>query len=154
MDLKTPNKEDLSFTANGHKYYIESKLSIERFIAYQKLEIELAYDVGFLGVIQNLNKAISHLNKLELVNASVVLSNTILGIQENGNKKIPALDLCSLFINREDEDRRIITDEMMIEKQKDWEKEGIEVSFFLTCAYNFVRGYRDYLKNISHTTSQ
>jgi len=133
--------------ANGHKYIVESSLSIERYIAFQKIEVELAYGVGFLGVFNAFKKALEHLNKMQLADAIVILHNTLQSITKLDNKKVPALDMCSLFINREDEDRRYISDEMLSDKQKDWEIEGIPADFFLSIALNLVRGYKEVLKS-------
>jgi hypothetical protein len=147
MELKEMNTEEKSFMANGHKYIVESSLSIERYIAFQKIEVELAYGVGFLGVFNAFKKALEHLNKMQLADAIVILHNTLQSITKLDNKKVPALDMCSLFINREDEDRRYISDEMLADKQKDWEIEGIPADFFLSIALNLVRGYKEVLKS-------
>lgn len=135
-----------TFEANGHKYVIESSLSIERYIAFQKIEVEFAYGVGFLGVYQGINKGIEYLNGQKWVDAAVTLSNVRDSIGQLDKKRVPALDMCGLFINRVDEDRRVITDQMLLDKQDDWEKEGIPADFFLTIAVNLVRGYKEVLK--------
>lgn len=146
MELKSIDNNSRSFEANGNKYVIESSLSIERYIQFQKIEVEFAYGVGFLGVYNALKKAIEHLNKLQLADAIVLLANTLTSINNNDKKKVPALDMCGLFINRENEDRRYISDEILAEKQKDWEAEGIPADFFLSIAQNLVRNYKEVLK--------
>lgn len=147
MELKDLKPNEKSFIANGKTYYIEDRLSIERFIAFQKLEVEFAYGGGFLGVMKSLNKGIEHLNKMQLVDAAVELTNTRESIiRQDKDKRIPALDLCSLFINSKDEDRRVITNDMLIEKQKDFEAEGIPIDFFLRLAQNLVIGFKESLK--------
>lgn len=146
MELKEANIENNSFTANGKVYFLESKLSIERFIAYQKLEIELAYPGGFAGVLRSLKKGIEHLNKMDLVNAAVELSNTMDVVRKSDkDKRVAAVDICSLFLNTKDEDRRVITDEMLLIKQEDFEKEGIPIDFFLRLASELIAGYRQHL---------
>lgn len=146
MELANIDTNSKSFTANGKTYFIESQLSVKRFIAFQKLEIELAYGVGFSGVLKALNRGIEHLNKTQWVDAAVVLSNTRDSIIRNDkDQRVPAVDICSLFINTENEDRKIITDEMLAEKQKDFEAEGIPISFFLSLAKNLVVGLKEHL---------
>lgn len=147
MELKEISSQVNSFTANGTEYFIESKLSIDRFIAFQKLEVELAYGGGFLGVMKSLNEAIKLLNKQDWVGAAVELTNTRESIiKQDTSKRIPAVDICCLFINTKDEDRRIITDDMMIKKQKDFEEEGIPIDFFFQLANNLVVGLKQHLK--------
>lgn len=147
MELSNLQPNEKSFTANGKTYFIEDKLSIERFIAFQKLEVEFAYSGGFLGVMRSLNKGIEHLNKMQLVDAAVELSNTRSSIErQDKEKRVPAVDLCSLFINEKNEDRRVITNEMLSEKQKDFEAEGIPIDFFLHLAANLVIGFKERLK--------
>lgn len=148
MELKDIKVDSPSFTANGKEYFIESKLSIERFIAFQKLEVELAYGGGFTGVMKSLNKAIDFMNKTQWVDAAVELTNTRESIiKQDKTKRVPAVDICSLFLNTKDENRKIITDEMLIEKQKDFEIEGIPIDFFLHLAKNLVVGLKEHLKD-------
>lgn len=146
MELKEIDPKTTSFTANGKEYIVESKLSIERFIAFQKLEVEFAYNTGFGGVMRSLNKGIDLLNKQQWVEAAVELSNTRdIMKKSTESKRQPAIDLCSLFINTKDEDRRFITDQMLSDKQNDFELEGIPMDFFLHLAANLVIGYREHL---------
>jgi hypothetical protein len=147
MELKEISIEAKSFEANGKTYFLEQKLSIERFIAYQKLEVELAYQSGFAGVMRSLKKGVEHLNKMQLVDAAVELTNTMDCMRKaDKDKRQPAVDLCSLFLNTKDEDRRVITDEMLMTKQQDFETAGIPIDFFLHLATNLVSGYRQHLE--------
>lgn len=146
MELKK-DIDSKQITANGNTYYLESELSIERFIAFQKLEVELAYQTGFAGVMKALDRAKVFLNKTDFVSASVEITNIQDVMRKSDkDKRIPSIDICSLFLNTKDEDRRWITDQMLEEKQKDFESEGIPVSFFLTLAQNLVIGYKEHLK--------
>lgn len=146
MELKK-DIDSKQITANGNTYYLESELSIERFIAFQKLEVELAYQTGFAGVMKALDRAKVFLNKTDFVSASVEITNIQDVMRKSDkDKRIPSIDICSLFLNTKDEDRRWITDQMLEEKQKDFEAEGIPVSFFLTLAQNLVIGYKEHLK--------
>lgn len=155
MELKKIDSKEKSFEANGKRYFIESSLSIERYIAFQKIEVELAYGGGFLGVYQGLNKCIDLLNDRKWVDAAVLLVNTRDSIGNLDKKRIPALDMCGLFINEANEDRKRITDEMLLAKQADWEAEGIPADFFLTIAVNLVRGYKEVLKQgVSSTLTE
>lgn len=153
MELKNLDPKVKSFMANGKEYFVESRLSIERFIAYQKLEVEFAFNGGFAAIMKMLDSSFEFLNKGELANACVLVDNTRKSIRkQDKDKRIPALDLCSLFLNTKDEDRRVITDEMLMEKQRDFEEEGIPVDFFLHLAANLVTGYKEHLKPKESTT--
>lgn len=155
MELKEIDPKVKSFTANGKEYFVESKLSIERFIAYQKLEVEFAFNGGFASIMKMLDQSFEHLNKGELASACVLVDNTRKSIRkQDKDKRIPAIDLCSLFLNTKDEDRRVITDEMLLEKQRDFEEEGIPIDFFLHLAANLVTGYKEYLKPKESTISK
>jgi hypothetical protein len=146
MELKDLEIKTNKFTANGKEYYVESKLSIERFIAFQKLEVEFAYQTGFGGVMKSLKKGIELLNSQKWTDAAVELHNTLDILKKSTeDKRQPAIDICSLFINQKDEDRRWVTDEMLKEKQEDFEAEGIPMDFFLHLAANLVIGYKEAL---------
>lgn len=151
---KLISPEGNSFVANGVKYNIEGSLSMARYIEYLKLEIEFGYNAGYAGVYKEVTKAIGHLNKTNFVDSAVTLTRILEGQGNLQNKYIPAVNICGLFFNTDDEDRRVITDEMLDKKIKNWEKEGIEVGFFLKMASVLVRGYQKNYESSSQNTSR
>lgn len=147
MELKNIDNNAKSFEANGKTYIVEiGKLSIERYIIFQKLEVELPYNGGFAGVMKSHKKVKEHLNKIELYDAIVELDNIDNCLKKaDKDKRVPAIDICSLFLNTKDEDRRYMSNELLAEKQEDFEKEGIPSDFFLHLASELIIGYRQYL---------
>jgi hypothetical protein len=144
MELKKLSPDTVQIPANGKIYILETDgLSIERFWAYQKYELECGFDIGYSGIYGALNSAIADLQKPMLVDAGVTLVNARDGMKKTmTDKYIPSVNLCSLFLNTKDEDRRWINDEMLAAKQKDFEEEGIASDFFLVLAKKLIRNYR------------
>lgn len=148
MELKEiDHKTVQSIEANGTTYYLESKISIKRFEVFQMLEVDFGYPGGFAGVYKSLNKSIELLNKQQWVDAAVELCNIRDVMKKSDdNRRQPAVDMCSLFLNTKDEDRTTITNEMLAKKQEDFEKAGIPMDFFLHLAAKLTIGYRESLK--------
>ena len=65
-----------------------------------------------------------------------------------------ALRLCCLFINREDEDRRYIDEDLITEKIEDWKKEGIDMASFFGFASATIPGLKNLYEESSRITSQ
>ena len=142
-----------SFKANGKEYFIESGLSFERFLMYQKLQLEVGYEVGFYGVFKALEKAYSFCNDGKIGDTAVILHNIMNGIKTVDERRVPMLDLVCLFVNEKNEDRKIINDDMIKAKISDWEAEGLDMMPFLQLAVssikNFSTVYEEFTQNIS-----
>lgn len=146
-ELKTPEKEAKSFTANGVEYFIEQSLSFERYKMYQKLQIECGYDVTFYGMFEKVKEAYGLLNKMKMADAAVILHNIMSGVSNVDKRQIPVLEMCALFINAKDENRNEINQDMVDKKIADWQQEGIAVDYFFSIAIstmqNFVTAYNE-----------
>lgn len=151
--LKRLDLTKSTFEANGNKYIIEAELCMDRYIEFEKLQLELGFDItldGFYDLLKNLYGLI---NDQKFLDAGVRVYDALTRIK-NGieTRNHPMFYLCALFINREDEDRTVLEPELMNSKIEDWRKEGYAVNDFFTLAFNLVNNYieiyQDVLKNI------
>lgn len=154
MQLKRIDFTKPSFIANGKEYFIENGFSIERYCEYQVLEKELGYGNTFKGLYDKLHALYNLMNNVKFVEASVALNNILQGITKIEEREPTMLKLCALFINTKDEDRTIITADMVAEKINDWKKEGYEMKDFFTLALNTMDGFIETYKRLTQTTSQ
>lgn len=143
IDLNKP-----SFMANGVEYFFEKGLSQARFIMYQQLQIELPFQTGFSGVVKAFQDSYKLLNQTKFADSAVIMHNALNGIQNISERRIPALELCALFINTKDEDRRIITQDMVDKKLKDWEEEGLDTIPFFQLATSSISGFKEIYSEI------
>lgn len=141
--LKSIDLNAGSFEANGNEYFIEKGISQERFLMYQKLQIELAYETGFAGMFRAMKNIYDAANKQKLADVAVIAHNALNGIKTTEERRIPALELAALFINTKDEDRKIITQDMVDQKLKDWEAEGLDVMPFFQLAISTIAGFKE-----------
>lgn len=151
--LKQIDLNKKNFKANGKEYLIESSLSFERFLMYQKLQIEVAYEPGFYGVQKALEKGFEFCNKGNIADVAVILHNTIAGIKTVDQRTVPMLNMACLFVNEKNEDRRIINDDMISVKIADWNAEGLDMMPFFQLATssikNFSSVYTEFIQSIS-----
>lgn len=139
--LKQIDLNKKTFKANGIDYYIEGSLSFERFLMYQKLQLEVAYETGFYGVFKGLEKAYNSCNEGKLADVSVIVHNLMKGIKTVDERRVPMLDLVCLFINTKDENRKTINDDMIRQKIADWEAEGLDMMPFFHLALSSIKNF-------------
>lgn len=152
MELKKIDPSLGFFQANGKTYKIEKSLSIERYSFYQRFEIELGYGSSFQDLYGAMSNAYNLLNQGKMADASVALYNAMRGFAELEKKEPHVLKYCALFINTDDEDRRVITDDMISAKIKDWQEEGLEVASFFQLALNSIPGFIEAYRSSSQAT--
>ena len=149
--LKQLDPNARSFVANQKTYFIETHLSIDRFHEFQILEKEAGFSMSFKSIVDTLLEVYEDLNTMRAADASVKVHNLLAGITKVQEKEHPLLKICALFMNTEDENRDIITDDMIRTKIDDWA--GYDVGGFFTIALNSVNGffkiYSDMLQIIS-----
>jgi len=149
--LKLIDLKDKKFIANGAEYFIESGLSFERFRMYQKLQIECGYEVGFYGMFENIKKIYELCNGMKFADIAVLTSNVLHGMAKVDERKVPVLNLCALFINTKDEDRKIINDDIVDKKIADWEAEGLDVTPFFQLALGSIQNFSKAWEEVSQT---
>jgi hypothetical protein len=141
------------FMANGTLYRIETTISERRWIAYQKLQVEIGFNVQFHEFFQQLRQAYDKLNQQKFADAAVIIYNLMSGVKQVGENDTPTIiAMCALFINAEDEDRTIITDEMVEKKRTDWQIEGIDMNSFFQLAVHSIPDFISVYKVLSQDT--
>ena len=154
MEAKRLNLEEKTFEANGKTYQVTQHISIDRFIEFERLQAHVGFGIDFKNIYEKLGKAYEHMNKNKLADAAVIIHNLANGIGENLEKREhPILNMCALFINRDDENAGVLDEDLMEAKIKDWKEEGYAMDDFFSLAFNFVDGfipaYKEIIQNIS-----
>lgn len=137
------------FEANGVKYYVEERLSLDRFIKYQELELELGIGINTKNLMQNLSNIYSQLNEAKFADAVIKLHDLMKGVVILDKKQPTALRMCALFINAEDEDRKTITEDVITTKIDNWKTEGFDMNDFFQFALGTVNGFSEIYNEIS-----
>lgn len=153
-ELVTPEAKTLSFKANGKTYVIEKKISIARKIECDKLIIEVTGGGNMGENFSDWKKVYELCNDKKFADIAVLAHNRMEGVKKWQERHDPVLALCALFINEADEDRRIISDEIIKAKIKDWDAEGIEYAFFLTMAKGLLKNLTESWENTFQNTSE
>lgn len=155
-ELKTIDLNAKEFEANSKKYFIESSLSFDRYLVYQLLQIELGYGCSFENSVNTDKKIMELCNKegCHKGEIAILTHNKMSGIAEIEKRRVKAIEMCSLFINTENEDRKTITDEMILIKQKDWfEIEGLDIMPFFQLAMDSIKNFRKIYSEIILSSS-
>lgn len=147
------------FMANGKKYTVSKSLSVERWRHFEDLQALVGFGRSFDDIFQNVKKAYEALQKPKIADASVILHNILTGVKEKLDQRHhPALLICALFINHEEEDQKVYNEEAMKLKIADWQEEGYDINDFFQLAWNlvpsFIENYKDVLQNTSNPTKE
>lgn len=151
--LKKIDLNAKSFIANEVEYFIEESMSFKRYKMYQKLQIQMGFGTGFYDEYNDWKKVWDHANKSEFGNIAVVAHNKLYALKNIDERPTDILTMCALFINTKDEDRRIITDDMVDRKIADWEAEGLDIIPFFQLAANSIQGFTKVWKSITEDIS-
>lgn len=141
------------FKANGKEYEIEDSISFNRWNAFQLLQIELSIGLEISELVNRLKKSYSYLNQQKFADSACEIRDILIGLQQLDESRVPtAIKMCAMFINRKDEDRKIINDQMIREKYDDWAEEYDIVSFFPLALHSipgFTKIFREDTQDIS-----
>lgn len=151
--LKKIDLQNGVFPANGKTYYIESSLTIERYVEFQILEKELGFGVTFKGMFDGLNELWTYINKMQFADAAVKLNNMLRGMAKLEEKEPAVLKICALYINEANEDRSVITQDMITHKIQDWKAEGYDMADFFQVAFTLVPGFIDAYQRVTRIIS-
>lgn len=152
-----PGQKEL--LANGKKYLIEDRISQRRYPRYLEAQIRLGLGVSFQQTFDRLQDLYEAINQQRFADSAVITRDLMQGLADEIDGREPAIiELCAMFINEENEDRRYITDAQIKQKAKDWELEGIEMESFFLLALSFIPGfvsaYKKFSQDYSLTQSQ
>lgn len=158
MDVKGIDKKQREFMANGRKYIIMEKISIERFKQYEKLVPQLTMGITFNEMFASLRKAFGLLNNPtpKPLDAGIIIHNLMSGISASNDEKrfSPALMMAALIINREDEDPGKYDEQLMLDKIADWQAEGYDMLDFFELSLNAIQGFRETLIKYTQETAK
>jgi len=158
LKLITIDSSTKEFMANGRRYLVESQISADRYSFYLRESIKFSFSQSVEQLFQSFAEIYNCTNnpKKGLGDIAVISRGAMKGI-EGIVKRLEdptALRLCCLFINREDEDRRYIDEDLITEKIEDWKKEGIDMASFFGFASATIPGLKNLYEESSRITSQ
>lgn len=152
MDIVRTNETQAKvFETPNHKYFIHKSMSVERFKAYQKMQIELGYSIGFSGIYNALIRAYELLNKQQFADAAVLLHNSASSMKGMDEREHPVMVMCALFINREGENVDVVDEAVIQDKIDDWKQSGVPMDFFLEYSKRLVQDYETKLEKLLET---
>ena len=153
MELRKIDFTKGELLTDQHKYTIAKSISVERYREFELLQAEVAYGFTFDEIQKILVAAIGHLNKVDFVQAAVILDNLrnsiVSGIEK---RESPIIRLCMLFLIREDENERDYSEAFHKEKYNDIIKSGVDYKDFFSLAMNLLPGLLQAYKEISQAT--
>lgn len=166
-EVKILDPKAKEFTANGKTYYIEDTFPIVRWKWWLKLQHKLGWGMTFEDIIKQFRAIYDVCNKPtpEPGMACILAYNAMIKVNDvqDENYVPEIIQMCALFMNTKDEDRTIINEAMIREKEKDWIKEGISMQSFFQFALasipNFIPIYKEisqgtFLKNRTETEEE
>jgi len=130
-------EKEKSFECGGRKFFVTDSPSFIRYREMQKIMIEFGFSASFEDIFNNLAKAIEFYNKQDFFQMSIIIYKIQEGIKNLETKDDPALRLCALFINEENEDTTKFNEAEMQSKIDCWASE-LEVFPFFCFANDIV----------------
>jgi len=145
MEVKKLIVKDKQFEANGKTFFVSDRISINRYIEYQKTMPLLTFGTNFEEMFKQLKHAYNLLNKQNFADSAVVIHNILSNVAkvEEQSRIHPALKMAAMFINTKDEDVSVYDEEITKQKIYDWTVEGYDISDFFTLALNSINGFRE-----------
>lgn len=125
------------FECGGKKFYIRESLSFTRYKEMQKIMVEFGFSATFDDIFKKLKESVESYNKLDFFNMSVTIYKILEGVKDIQTKDDPALRLCALFIDEENEDPTKYDESQMKAKIDCWGSE-LEVGPFFYLATSLV----------------
>lgn len=117
------------FEAGGKTYFVESDLTIGRYKHFQKMEIELGFNLNFSSLVESISSAYTAINERRDADAAVTLMKVLERSVTIAEKKPISEYVATLFVNTADEDRSEWDLKKADLKLEDWK--NIDAGFFL-----------------------
>jgi hypothetical protein len=134
MDLrKIDFEKDSYFECGGKKFFKTDSLSFVRYRELQKIMLEFGFSATFVDIYNSTKQAIEAYNKHDYFAMSIIIYKIQEGIVNLQDKDDPALRMCALFINEENEDLTKYNESEMKAKIDCWTSE-LEVIPFVNLA--------------------
>ncbi len=156
MEVKELKLTDKKFTANGKTYLVTDKISMNRYIEYQRTMPLLTFGTNFEEMFKQLKNAYTHLNNQKFADSAVIIHNLLNNVSkvEETSRIHPALKMAAMFINTAEEDVTIYDEEVTKQKIEDWSKEGYNISDFFTLSLNSINGFREAFQEYTEKRKQ
>lgn len=147
--LKQLDPNALSFVANGKIYLIEKELSADRWVKQNELETEMGFGMTYKELKSSLVKIynLSNENGGRIGDIGRLSYDAVNGISKMLDKHPQILKFCALFMNTPDEDRKVISDDLIEQKCEDFRKEGFAINGFFAFALSFNSGLAEDYKS-------
>ena len=154
MSVISPALNANSFkSASGKEYIVYPSMTVKRFEAFERLQIEMQHSVSMSAFQQEVAEIYELLNKPKFAEASVKTYNLLNGAARIENAQPhPLLLICSLFICPASENQAEWSEAEAAEKIKDWA--GVDIAFFLASAKRLLLRYMIDLDIDSQTFSE
>lgn len=146
--LQTIPEGAKAFQTQKTTYYVENP-SIERLAVWQKFDIWFAFGVMPDQIVQQDEIILKLMNKGQYIEAGNIILNRRSAFHNLDYNRIPEIEICTLFINGEEEDRRRYDEKVMEAKKADWIEAGIDPQFFFQYAKIFAGRYAKDLQTSS-----
>lgn len=146
-------KVTITFEAGGRIYHVErtGALSVIRDRYLERFTIWAALARNGEAFRKEVRKAYDVLNSGKVADTSVILDNILRGSVDADSKSHPVLYICTLFINRNGEDRAEFSMELAEDKIRDWGR--INRDFFFTSAVDWLNAIGENLNEAMQTFS-
>lgn len=142
------------FQANGRTYHVKKMLSVPRWIQYEIIQIELGNGLDFGSMVRNWQTVYDLANKMKFADIAVLAHNTLSSVATRIEERThPVIKMCALFCNYEGEDELRWDEDLIKEKQADWEAEGYSMQSFFQLAFSAVENFSQVYDEISDFTS-
>lgn len=144
-----------SFEAAGYTYHIERSgtLTVERSIWLERFGTYSLLGRDGMSFIKEVRRAYDLNNQSKPGDVAVVLDNVLKAAADLMAKESPLLYVCTLFINRTDEDRGEYNLELAKQKIEDFKKSRISADFFLALALSYLSVTGNQLSTLMQTYS-
>jgi hypothetical protein len=142
-------KGTTKFEAGGHTYLVQHtiELSVIRARWLERYSLFSLLGRNAQQWISECRRAYDANNQAKPGDVGVILDNLIRGAQDVMAREDPILYICTLFINRVDEDTKGFDPELAKQKIEDWG--SITRSFFLTWALSYLQITDEHLKTLT-----
>lgn len=142
------------FQANGKTYRVKSMLSVTRWIQFEITQAELGTGLSFDEMVKKWQTVYELANKMKFADIAVLAHNTLSSVATRIEERThPVIKMCALFCNYEGEDELRWDEDLIKEKQADWEAEGYSMQSFFQLAFSAVENFSRVYDEISDFTS-
>lgn len=135
------NADHFVVEATGKRYWKTESLSVDRYMYYETLEVQLGFGKTFASIFDEIGKAMKDINAQLQGEAYVKLYNLANGVQGKMGKYPFVMRYCALVFNEDDEDPGEITEQRIAQKINEWK--SLDVEPFFSFAISSLPGFKE-----------